>query len=75
MSQNEHIAHMEIMSFSKLKSGSLRLRTATISETQVLRQSAEDWVCRVGSGAYICNPTYGVLAHDIRNSTMGMEKL
>lgn len=73
-SQNEHIAHVKIMSSNQLKSGDLSLRTATTSETQALRQFADDWVCRVGNGANIRNPTYGVLVHGIRTSTMEMDK-
>lgn len=65
-SQNEHIAHVKIMSSNQLKSGDLSLRAATTSETQGLRQFADDWVCRVGNEAYVRNPTYGVLAHGIR---------
>jgi hypothetical protein len=66
-SQNEHIAHVKIMSSNQLKSGDLSLRTATTSETKALRQFADDWVCRVGNGANIRNPTYGVLAHGMDN--------
>jgi hypothetical protein len=73
-SQNEHIALVKIMSSNQLKSGDLSLRTATTSETQALRQFADDWVSRVGNGAYVRNPTYGVLAHGIRTSTMEMDK-
>ncbi|KAI7349593.1 hypothetical protein KC320_g5990 [Hortaea werneckii] len=32
-----------------------------------------DWVCRVGNGANIRNPTYGVLAYGIHTSTMEMD--
>ena len=73
-SQNEHIAHMKIMSSNQLKSGDLSLRTATASETQALRQFADDWATRVGNGAYVRNPTYSVLAYGIRTSTIGMDK-
>ena len=73
-SQNEHIAHVKIMSSNQLKSGDLSLRTATTPETQALRQFADDWVTRVGNGAYVRNPTYGVLAHGIRTNTMEMDK-
>ena len=73
-SQNEHITQVKIMSSNQLKSGDLSLRTATTSETQALRQFADDWVSRVGNGAYVRNPTYGVLVHGIRTSTMEMDK-
>lgn len=43
-SQNEHITQVKIMSFNQLKSGDLSLRTATTTETQALRQFADDWV-------------------------------
>lgn len=65
---------MKIVSSNQLKSGDLSLRTATASETQALRQFADDWVSRVGNGAYVRNPTYGILAHGIRTSTMEMDK-
>jgi ribosomal protein L20 len=64
---------MKIMSSNQLKSGDLSLRTATTSEIKALRQFADDWVCRVGNGANIRNPTYGVLAHGIRTSTIEMD--
>jgi ribosomal protein L20 len=73
-SQNERSAHVKIMSSNQQKSGDLSLRKATSSETQALRQFADDWVTRVGNGAYVRNPTYGVLAHGIRTSTMEMDK-
>ena len=72
--QNEHIANVKIMSSNQLKSGDLSLRTATTSETQAVRQFADDWTCRIGNGAYVHNPTYGVLAHGIRTSTMETDK-
>jgi hypothetical protein len=72
-SQNTQITHVKIMSSNQSKSGDLSLRTATTSETKALRQFADDWVCRVGNGANIRNPTYGVLAHGIRTSTMEMD--
>lgn len=65
---------MKITSSNQLKSGDLSLRTATTSETQALRQFADDWVCRVVNGACVHNPTYGVLAHGIRISTMELDK-
>jgi hypothetical protein len=61
------------MSSNQLKSGDLSLRTATTSETQALRQFADDWVCRVGNGANIRNRTYGAFAHGIRTSTMELD--
>jgi ribosomal protein L20 len=72
-SQNKHITHMKIISSNQLKSRDLSLRTATTSETKALRQFTDDWVCRIGNGANICNPTYGVLAHGIRTSTIEID--
>lgn len=73
-SQNEHIAHVKIMSSNQPNSGDLSLRTATTSETQAPRQFADNWVSRVGNGAYVRNPTYSILAHGIRTSTMEIDK-
>ncbi|KAL1581851.1 hypothetical protein WHR41_09606 [Cladosporium halotolerans] len=72
--QNEYIVNVKIMFSNQLKSGDLSLRTSTISETRTLGQVADDWTVLVRNGAYVCNPTYGVLAHGVRTSTMKMEK-
>ncbi|KIV99072.1 uncharacterized protein PV09_09238 [Verruconis gallopava] len=62
------------MSANQLKSGDLSIRTTTGKETQLLRQLADDWVARVGSGSSVRNPTYGVLVHGTRISTVDMDK-
>ena len=69
-SENEHIANLKIMSANQLKSGDLSIRTATNGEMQLLRQFTEDWTPRIGNGTSVRNPTYGVLVHGIRTSTM-----
>ena len=73
-SENEHIAKITTMSTNQLKSGDLSIRTATIGEMQTLRQFTDDWVPRLGSGTSVRTPTYGVLVHGIRTSTIDMEK-
>ncbi|KIV98951.1 uncharacterized protein PV09_09336 [Verruconis gallopava] len=73
-SENEHITGITIMSANQLKSGDLSIRTTTGKETQLLRQFTDDWVARVGSGSSVRNPTYGVLVHGIRVSTVDMDK-
>lgn len=73
-SENEHIAKITTMSANQLKSGDLSIRTATNSEMQTLRQFTDDWVPRLGSGTSVRTPTYGVVVHGIRTSTMDIEK-
>lgn len=73
-SENEHIANIKIMSANQLKSGDLSIKTITNSEMQALRQFTEDWTPRLGNGTSVRNPTYGVLAHGIRTSTMNVKK-
>jgi len=43
-------------------------------ETQILRPFPDDLMTRVGSGTYVLEPTYGVLASGVRTSTIGMDK-
>lgn len=73
-SENEQITSINVMSSNQLKSGDLSIRTTGSSEAQTLRTQAEDWVHRVGAGATVRSPTYGVLAHGIRTSTMDMDR-
>ncbi|KAH7111337.1 hypothetical protein B0J11DRAFT_498685 [Dendryphion nanum] len=73
-SGNDNITSIKIVSSNQLKSGDLSIRTANNSETEALRQFADDWAHRIGSGATVRNPTYGVLAHGIRTNTLDMDK-
>lgn len=73
-SGNENIASIKIMSSNQLKSGDLSIRATGSREAQMLRAHTGDWVHRIGAGASDRNPTYGVLAHGIRTSTMDMDK-
>jgi hypothetical protein len=73
-SRNENIANVKIVSSNQLKSGDLSIKTATSNEVEALRQFADDWANRIGSGATVQIPTYGVLAHGIRTRTMDMDK-
>jgi ribosomal protein L20 len=61
------------MSSNQLKSGDLNLRTATTLEIKALRQFTDDWVCQVGNGANIRNPTYSVLIYGILTSTIEID--
>jgi hypothetical protein len=72
-SENEHIVNVKIMSTNQLKSGDLSIKTATNTEMQALRQFTEDWTPRIGNGTSVRNPTYGILVHGIRVSSMNME--
>jgi hypothetical protein len=73
-SGNENIANVKVVSSNQLKSGDLSIKTATSNEVEALRQFADDWANRIGSGATVQIPTYGVLAHGIRTRTMNMDK-
>jgi hypothetical protein len=74
-SRNENIANVKILSSNQLKSGDLSVKAATSTEVEALRQFADDWAQRIGNGASIQIPTYGVLAHGIRTSSMDMDKV
>ena len=73
-SGNENISGIRVLSSNQLRSGDLSIKTATSSETEALKQFADDWVNRVGNRASIRITTYGVIAHSIRTSTMDMDK-
>jgi hypothetical protein len=73
-SSNEHIEKIKVVSSNQLKSGDLSIKTATSADMEALRQFAEDWEHRIANGAAVRIPTYGVLAHGIRTSSMDMER-
>ncbi|KAJ3454642.1 hypothetical protein MRS44_013242 [Fusarium solani] len=73
-SGNEHIQKIKIASSNQLKSGDLSIKTTNTTDTAALKEFAEDWEHRLGQGASVRIPTYGVLAHGIRISSMHMEK-
>ena len=73
-SGNENIVNVKIVSSNQLKSGDLSIKTATSSKVEALRQFADDWAHPIGNGVTVRIPTYGVLAHGIRTSTMDMDK-
>jgi predicted RNase H-like HicB family nuclease len=74
-SGNENIVNVKIVSSNQLKRGDLSIKTASSSEVKALRQFMDDWARRIGSGTTVQIPTFGVLAHGIRTSTMDMSKL
>lgn len=73
-SGNENITSIKVMSSNQLKSGDLSIRATGSREAQILRAHIADWVHRIGAGASVRNPTYGVLVHGIRTSTMDLDK-
>lgn len=73
-SSNEHIRKLKTVSANQLKSGDLSVKTATTKDMKALRQYAEDWENHIGNGAAVRIPTYGVLAHGIRTSSMNMDR-
>jgi hypothetical protein len=74
-SGHKNIASVKIVSSNQLKSRDLSTKTASINEVEALRQFADDWTHRIGSGTTVQVPIFGVLAHGIRTSTMDMSKL
>lgn len=73
-SGNENIANVKIVSSNQLKSGDLSIKAASSSEVEALRQFADDWAHRIGSGTTVQIPTFGVMAHGIRTRTMDTSK-
>ncbi|RKK57282.1 hypothetical protein BFJ69_g17539, partial [Fusarium oxysporum] len=64
-SSNEHIENIKVVSSNQLRSGDLSIKTATTADMVALRQFAEDWEQRIGNGATVRIPTYGVLVHGV----------
>ncbi|KAF9733767.1 hypothetical protein PMIN01_08110 [Paraphaeosphaeria minitans] len=73
-SGNENIVHIKIVSSNQLKSGDLSIKTANSKEVEALQQFADDWVHRISAQATVRIPTYGVIVHGIRTSTLDMDK-
>jgi hypothetical protein len=73
-SQNKHIERIRVASANQLKSGDLSIKTSNRNEAEALKQFANDWINRIGRGTSIRLPTYGILAHGIRTSSMDMAK-
>jgi dGTP triphosphohydrolase len=73
-SGNENIDNIKVLSSNQLRSGDLSIKTATSNETEALKQFADDWVNRVGNRASIRITTYGVIAQNIRTSTMDVNR-
>ncbi|EXU94854.1 hypothetical protein X797_012063 [Metarhizium robertsii] len=55
--------------------GDLSIKTASAGDMEVLRQFAEDGEHRLGNGATVRTPTYGVLFHGIRTSSMDVSQI
>ncbi|PCD25894.1 hypothetical protein AU210_012328 [Fusarium oxysporum f. sp. radicis-cucumerinum] len=72
-SSNEHIENIKVVSSNQLRSGDLSIKTASTADMVTLRQFAEDWEQRIGNGATVRIPTYSVLVHGVRTSSMNMD--
>lgn len=72
-SNNENINKLRAASANQLKSGDLSIKTATTADMEALRQFAGEWEHRIGNNATVRIPTYGILAHGIRTSSMNMD--
>jgi len=73
-SKNKHIERIRVASANQLQSGDLSVKTSNRNEAEALKQFTNDWINRIGRGMTIRLPTYGILAHGIRTSSMDMEK-
>ncbi|PQE10727.1 reverse transcriptase protein [Rutstroemia sp. NJR-2017a WRK4] len=73
-SRNEYIERIRVALANQLKSGDLSIKTSSRNEAEALRQFANNWMSRIGRGASIRLPIYGVLVYGIRTSSMDMEK-
>ena len=62
------------MLINQLKSGDLSTKTTNIKEAQALKQFADDWSGRIGSGASVRIPIYGIIAHGIRTRSIDITK-
>jgi hypothetical protein len=71
-SRNKHIERIRVA--NQLKSRDLSIKTSNKNEAEALRQFVNDWMNRIGRGTSIRLPTYGILAHGIRTSSMDIEK-
>ncbi|KAK0367774.1 hypothetical protein CLIM01_14869 [Colletotrichum limetticola] len=71
---NEHIRKLKNKSANQSKSGDLSVKTATTKDMEVLRQFAEDRENHTGDGAAVRIQTYRALAHDVRTSSMNMDR-
>jgi hypothetical protein len=66
---------IKVMSVNQLQSGDLSVKTTTPNEMQILRQTAEDWIPRIGNGTSIRSQTYGVLIHSVYTKDIDMNRL
>jgi hypothetical protein len=73
-SKNKHIENIRVVSANQLKSGDLSIKTTNIEEDEALKQFADDWSGRIGSGASVRVPTYGIIAHGICTRSIDMTK-
>ncbi|KIV98467.1 uncharacterized protein PV09_09720 [Verruconis gallopava] len=69
------VTNAKVMSVNQLMSGDISIKTVTPSETQTLRQSAQEWVPRIGNGMSIRRQTYGVLVHSVYTKDVDMDRL
>jgi hypothetical protein len=73
-SENEHVRGTKVVSANQLRSGDLSVKTATTKDMETLRQFADDWAHHIGNRTSVQVPTYGIIAHGIRTSSMDTEK-
>lgn len=57
------IKQLEISAAKQLKSGDIYVYTKSMESANILRDRQEWWTPRLGTGAHVPTPTYGVLVH------------
>jgi hypothetical protein len=73
-SKNKHIENIRVVSANQLKSRDLSIKTTKYEDAEALKEFANDWTGRIGNGASIRVPTYGIIAHGIRTKSIGMAR-
>ncbi|PSN59123.1 hypothetical protein BS50DRAFT_659047 [Corynespora cassiicola Philippines] len=73
-SGNKNLVNVKIVSSNQLKSGDLSIRTASSNEAEALKQFADNWAQQISSRATVQIPTYSILAHGIRTSSLDLTR-
>ncbi|KAG4278729.1 hypothetical protein FPRO04_13787 [Fusarium proliferatum] len=72
-SSNEHVEKIKVVPSNQLYSGDLSIKAATAADMIAPRQFAEDWEQKIGNRDTVRIPTYSVLVHGVRTSSMDMD--
>jgi hypothetical protein len=73
-SENEYVRGTKVVLANQLKNGDLSVKTAITKDMETLRQFAGDWAHYVGNRTSVQVPIYGIIAYEIRISSMNTKK-